>query len=71
MNAPPTSVVRVTVSDLRNLINGILGKLDVRAEDADSIGDLMVDTNLRGVFSQRRSRHSWKKSYLRCTGTLC
>ena len=71
MNAPLTSVVRVTVSDLHNLINGILGKLDVPAEDAGSIGDLMADTDLRGVFSQRRSRHWWKKSYLRCTGTLC
>ncbi len=51
MNAPPTSFVRVTVSDLHSLITGILGQLGVPAQDAGIIGDLMVDTDLRGVFS--------------------
>ena len=51
MNAPPTSFVRVTVSDLHSLITGILGQLGVPAQDAGIIGDLMVDTDLRGVSS--------------------
>ncbi len=51
MNLPPTQFIRVMPDDLRRYVSDVLQKVDVPEADADLIADLMVDTDLRGVFS--------------------
>ena len=51
MNAPPTTFIRVVPSELRLLLASLLQRLEMPADDAGLIAELMVDTDLRGVFS--------------------
>jgi LDH2 family malate/lactate/ureidoglycolate dehydrogenase len=51
MNAPPTRFIRVMPDDLRRFVSNVLQKVEVPQADADIIAELMVDTDLRGVFS--------------------
>ena len=51
MNVPPTEFVRVMPDDLRNLVANLFTKADVSNADATLIADLLVATDLRGVFS--------------------
>ena len=51
MNAPPTRFIRVIPDDLRRFVSNVLQKVEVPQPDADVIAELMVDTDLHGVFS--------------------
>ena len=51
MNASPTRFIRVMPDDLRRFVSNVLQKVEVPQADADIIAELMVDTDLRGVFS--------------------
>ena len=51
MNVPPKTFVRVMPEDLRQFLIDLLLKVTVPERDASIIADLMVDTDLRGVFS--------------------
>ena len=51
MNVPPTQFIRVMPDDLRRFVSDVLQKVEVPDYDADLIAALMVDTDLRGVFS--------------------
>lgn len=51
MNVPPTNFIRVAPSDLHHWVTTVLRKLDLPDDHATQIADLMVDTDLRGVFS--------------------
>lgn len=51
MNVLPTEFVRVMPDELRNLVVALFRKADVPEADAGLIVDLLVATDLRGVFS--------------------
>lgn len=51
MNVPPTEFIRVPAADLHRLAASALRRVGVPPDDAELIADLMVDTDLRGVFS--------------------
>lgn len=51
MNVPPSSYIRVMPDDLHRFVSEVLQAYKVPEEDAELIAELMVDTDLRGVFS--------------------
>ena len=51
MNVPPTDFIPVSVSDLHLLVMRLLCVPGVSEDHARVIADLMIDTDLRGVFS--------------------
>jgi L-2-hydroxycarboxylate dehydrogenase (NAD+) len=51
MNVLPEKFIRVSVEDLTNLTRAIYLKVGMSEEDATIITDLLVHTDLRGVFS--------------------
>ncbi|MBT5874016.1 MAG: hypothetical protein HOH43_11405 [Candidatus Latescibacteria bacterium] len=51
MNLPPTEFIRVSIADLDRMVTGILEAVGVPGDHAQIMSDLMIDTDLRGVFS--------------------
>ncbi|MBM3265136.1 MAG: Ldh family oxidoreductase [candidate division Zixibacteria bacterium] len=51
MNVPPKIFIRVMHDDLRDLCVHVLVKTTLSRRDAQRVAELMVDTDLRGVFS--------------------
>ncbi|MCC7264677.1 MAG: Ldh family oxidoreductase [Candidatus Latescibacteria bacterium] len=51
MNLPPTEFIRVPADQLRALSRAVFEKVGVAGRDAELIAGLLVDTDLRGVFS--------------------
>ena len=49
MSKPPTDSLRVDADVLRKLIRDVFAAVPVSEEHATLIGELMVDTDLRGV----------------------
>jgi LDH2 family malate/lactate/ureidoglycolate dehydrogenase len=65
MNVPPTEFIRVPADQLRALSRALLAKAKVPPEDADLITGLLVDTDLRGVFSHgTRCLNGYARAFL-------
>lgn len=65
MNVPPTKAIRVPVADLRQLVTVLLQRVGLPPADADLIADLMIDTDLRGVFSHgTQTLHGYCRAFL-------
>ena len=50
-NLPPESGIRVPAGELRSLVGKLFGAVGMSAADADVMAELLVATDLRGVFS--------------------
>ena len=51
MNVPPTEFIRVIPDDLRGMVTALFEKANVPGAEARLIADLLVGSDLRGVFS--------------------
>ena len=51
MNVPPEKFIRVSVDELRSLVVSLFAKAGAPQTDAELITGLLIDTDLRGVFS--------------------
>ena len=51
MNTPPTDGVRIHAATLRDFTRRIFAAVPLPAADAELVAELLVDTELRGVFS--------------------
>jgi len=65
LNVPPEEFIRVSVDDLTNLTTTLFQRAGVPPDDADLITKLLIDTDLRGVFSHgTRTANGYIRQFL-------
>ena len=64
MNVPPESGIRVPAEDMRVLVRALFKKAGTSEEDAGFMAGLLVETDLRGVFSHGTGQTPTYVSYM-------